>query len=113
MQVERVANRSGQLRLFRFANLFGLIRHPKRGICLFDTGYSRHFLSCTNHFPELIYRTLVPVSFTSEESAVEQLRSLKIEPEVGMRFMFVSIFKLLICLVFLVTFISGCEVHIY
>ena len=75
-QIERLANRGGQVRFFRFANLFGVIRHPKKEVCLFDTvdtGYSSHFVSCTQHFPELLYRKLVPVSFSNEESAVAQV----------------------------------------
>ncbi len=72
-QIERVANVEGKLRFIRFANLFAVIRHASAGVCLFDTGYSSHFINKTRRIPELLYRLAVPVTIIDTDTAVVQL----------------------------------------
>ena len=84
------ANRNKMLRGVKSAMLdvpamFALIRHPTRGIILFDTGYATHFYGATMRFPFSIMRRITPVTVLPEENAVEQLRLDGIEPDsVGM-----------------------------
>lgn len=56
--------------------LFALIRHPKAGVGMFDTGYSTRFYDATRRFPYRLYRYLTPVRMTRDQDAVEQLQRL-------------------------------------
>jgi nucleoside-diphosphate-sugar epimerase/glyoxylase-like metal-dependent hydrolase (beta-lactamase superfamily II) len=60
---------------------FALIEHPTEGRSLFDTGYSTRFFQATANFPARGYRWLTQVETRKEWSAVEQLRSMGVEPE--------------------------------
>lgn len=60
--------------------LFFLIKHPKQGYFLFDTGYSTRFLDATHAFPYRILRLATPVQISKKENAVEQLRDMNIHP---------------------------------
>lgn len=55
-----------------------LIWHPGRGWVLYDTGYSPHFFSATNSFPEILYRVMLPVTLPSSELLEVQLAALGI-----------------------------------
>lgn len=61
--------------------LFYLIKHPKHGYILFDTGYSTHFFEATRSFPYRLMRSTVPVRISEEENAVNQLRVMGIAPD--------------------------------
>lgn len=65
----------------RFPALFGLLRHPRHGVMLFDTGYSERFHEATETFPQRLYRWLTPVELMPDGSAVEQLARAGIAPE--------------------------------
>lgn len=52
----------GSLCPVSFPALVGVIRHPTRGIYLFDTGYDPAFMAATRPFPERFYRWTTPVS---------------------------------------------------
>jgi glyoxylase-like metal-dependent hydrolase (beta-lactamase superfamily II) len=58
---ERATQIGGSLRACEFPALVSVLRHPERGIILFDTGYSRHFFRATERFPERLYRMVTPV----------------------------------------------------
>ncbi|WP_248512861.1 MBL fold metallo-hydrolase [Sporosarcina sp. NCCP-2222] len=60
--------------------LFFLIKHPKQGYFLFDTGYSTRFLDVTHAFPYRILRFATPVQISKKDNAVEQLRAMNINP---------------------------------
>lgn len=51
----------GSLCPVSFPALVGVIRHPSRGIYLFDTGYDPAFMAATRPFPERFYRWTTPV----------------------------------------------------
>ena len=55
--------------------LFALIRHPREGVVLFDTGYSPRFVEATRAFPNRVYRWLTPARIADDETAVAQLRA--------------------------------------
>ncbi len=80
------ANRNKILRGAKSAMLdvpamFALIRHPAKGIILYDTGYATHFYGATMRFPFSIMRHITPVTVLPEENAAEQLRLDGIEPD--------------------------------
>ncbi len=50
-----------------------VIRHPRLGLGLFDTGYSQRFLEATKKFPECLYRWLTPPLLPLGSSIREQL----------------------------------------
>jgi glyoxylase-like metal-dependent hydrolase (beta-lactamase superfamily II) len=56
-----------------FPALFAVLRHPRHGVTLFDTGYSTRFMQATERFPQRAYRWLTPVQLAAGDSAVEQL----------------------------------------
>ena len=62
------------LRACQFPALVPVLRHPVHGIVLFDTGYSRHFLQATEHFPESLYRRVTPVCLQHDDALSLQLQ---------------------------------------
>ena len=73
--LECIALRGGGLGPIDFPALVGLIEHPKRGLMLYDTGYSRHFHAATRGFPECLYSMITPVVLPPEEELLVQLES--------------------------------------
>jgi glyoxylase-like metal-dependent hydrolase (beta-lactamase superfamily II) len=78
---ECVALRGGGRRAIDFPALVGLIEHPRRGLLLYDTGYSKHFQSATRRFPECLYRVITPVTLPPEQELLGQLESRGIAPK--------------------------------
>lgn len=74
-----------------FPSMFALIQHPIQGALLFDTGYSSHFFSATQPFPERLYRMVTPVTLTSRETAKVQLQQFGIQAE-DIRYILISHF---------------------
>ncbi|ARO13419.1 beta-lactamase domain-containing protein [Ketogulonicigenium robustum] len=72
---ERLSRRDGGLRPVAFPAGAALLRHPRHGSVLFDTGYGRAFFDATAPFPERLYRWLTPVTFHAHESLANQLRA--------------------------------------
>ncbi|MCH8619716.1 MBL fold metallo-hydrolase [Undibacterium sp. TS12] len=77
---ECVATRGGRWQSVMFPALCGLILHPTRGYILFDTGYSQHFMTATQPFPERLYRWTTPVNLPHEEQLLTQLAARGIRP---------------------------------
>ncbi|MDQ0174825.1 MBL fold metallo-hydrolase [Bacillus chungangensis] len=61
--------------------LFYLIKHPKQGYFLFDTGYSTRFFDVTRFFPYRLLRIVTPVRVTEKENASVQLKNMNIHPD--------------------------------
>lgn len=59
----------------RFPALVTLMRHPKHGIILFDTGYSQHFHDATEKYPERLYGKFTPVTTSDYLSAKQYVES--------------------------------------
>jgi len=68
-------------RACEFPALVALLRHPREGWLLFDTGYGQGFMDATRRFPESLYRAVTPVSWTPQQSAVAQLTRDGIGPD--------------------------------
>jgi len=78
---ECVALRGGSLRPAVFPALCALIRHPRLGNWLFDTGYGDHFHAATRSFPERFYRWVTPNSLPENERLVVQLAARGLRPQ--------------------------------
>lgn len=70
---EKIAIRDGAFRLRQFPAMAALIKHPKIGFILFDTGYTQRFFTETAAWPFSVYRHITPVYLKQGESIKEQL----------------------------------------
>jgi glyoxylase-like metal-dependent hydrolase (beta-lactamase superfamily II) len=64
-----------------YPSFVGIIRHPERGVILFDTGYDPAFFAATQSFPERFYRWATPVKLDQAQTAADWLASLGIALE--------------------------------
>ena len=71
----------GSLRALTFPNAFAVMRHPRQGVVLYDTGYSPHFFTATQGMPFALYRHLLPVQVHAHETAAARLLQQGIDPE--------------------------------
>jgi glyoxylase-like metal-dependent hydrolase (beta-lactamase superfamily II) len=71
---KRMTLKTGAFKQEEYPAFCALIKHPKKGYILFDTGYSRRFYSLTKGFPFSLYRRLTPVYVpkTLKEQLLEQ-----------------------------------------
>jgi glyoxylase-like metal-dependent hydrolase (beta-lactamase superfamily II) len=58
-----------------FPALVALLRHPRLGWMLFDTGYGQAFADATRRLPESLYRQVTPVRWTPSQSVAAQLHA--------------------------------------
>lgn len=72
-QWERLALQGGRWAKIEFPALPSLLRHPTKGVLLFDTGYAGHFHAATACFPEIMYRVATPHTLPEEEKLLNQL----------------------------------------
>lgn len=79
--LESMVMAGGALRQVKFPSLVGVIRHPRHGVILFDTGYSRRFFDETRAWPALIYRHTTPVHFHDADGVAAQLQARGISPD--------------------------------
>lgn len=77
---ECMAMRGGGRRAIDFPALVGLIEHPREGLMLYDTGYSRRFDEATRRVPECLYRMITPMTLPPEEELLAQLEERRIRP---------------------------------
>ena len=71
--LECMAARGGRFVAVEFPSLCGLIRHPRHGWILYDTGYADHFIQATLTWPEKLYRNSLPVDLPASEVLAAQL----------------------------------------
>ncbi|MES1243678.1 MAG: MBL fold metallo-hydrolase [Acidobacteriota bacterium] len=69
------------LEILRFPSLVGVVRHPSRGLVLFDAGYSPRFFHETRRFPESLYRRVTPVTCGGEDTAAAWLSAAGMDPD--------------------------------
>lgn len=86
-QFARLAGEPSWQRI-RFHAVFVYFHHPVHGGSLIDTGYSAHFASATQTWPERLYRWVTPVV---AQDPIEQLQAVGIDPST-IRRIFVSHF---------------------
>jgi nucleoside-diphosphate-sugar epimerase/glyoxylase-like metal-dependent hydrolase (beta-lactamase superfamily II) len=63
----------GEHRRVPFHSMVAVIRHPRFGTTLFDTGYASHFHDETARLPFSLYARVTPVTTTTAQSARAQL----------------------------------------
>jgi glyoxylase-like metal-dependent hydrolase (beta-lactamase superfamily II) len=74
--LEVVAASGGRFKRVDFPSFCALIIHPVEGVWLFDTGYSEHFFTATQSFPERLDRLALPVELPEEQGLLPQLDKL-------------------------------------
>ncbi len=79
--LEAMVMAGGALRQVKFPALVGVIRHPRHGLVLFDTGYSQRFFEETSGFPASIYRQTTPVVYQASDGVAAQLTARGLRPE--------------------------------
>lgn len=80
-QLEAFSIRGGRFKMVKFPSMMALLEHPDHGPILFDTGYTRRFLSATSSLPYALYRWITPVTLDEELTALAFLRRRGIPPE--------------------------------
>ena len=90
---EKMVIRGGRNETVKFPSMFGLIIHPKHGVILYDTGYTKKFYQETASFPSSIYAKLTPVYVNEEDTAVSKLKKIGINPE-DVKYIIISHFRL-------------------
>ena len=78
---EHVVLQTRRLRKRRFPSMFGVIEHPKEGVILYDTGYSKSFFEETARFPGRAYSLITPVTLEDKDLATSQLAARGITPK--------------------------------
>ena len=78
---EHIAIHGGRWRSIHFPAMFALLRHPRFGAMLFDTGYSYRFFDETQKFPKRFYRWLTPVTLHEEDLVVNQFLAFDLRPK--------------------------------
>jgi glyoxylase-like metal-dependent hydrolase (beta-lactamase superfamily II) len=78
---EKMVCRSCSLKTAQFPSMFALLKHPKHGNILYDTGYSQRFFEVTNKYPMKIYADITKVIVTQEDVATTKLKKLNISPK--------------------------------
>jgi len=63
-----------------FAAVWALIDLPDGGFAMVDTGYSEHFITATNPFPDRFYRWITPIHLQPDETPLAILKGLGIAP---------------------------------
>jgi len=72
-QNAHLACRAERWRMTDFPMLIGMLRHPRLGAVLFDTGYAPRFFSATERWPERAYRHTTPVTLPAGDELARQL----------------------------------------
>lgn len=75
----------------KFYATFGIIKHPTKGVILFDTGYTTDFYRETKKFPFSVYANITKVTIHKEEEAKSILQKIGIETD-EVRFIIISHF---------------------
>ncbi len=82
---------SGSFKSCAFPSYFGIIRHPKHGVMLYDTGYSEHFAQESATFPGKLYAWVTPHECSPDQTAQAQLLAQGTSPR-DVRMIFISHF---------------------
>jgi glyoxylase-like metal-dependent hydrolase (beta-lactamase superfamily II) len=78
---ENIAIQGGAYKKIKYPSLVGILKHPTKGIILFDTGYSERIFEVTKRFPARIYSWILPPTLLPNQSVKSQLKTMGIAPE--------------------------------
>jgi len=76
----KIADKSMSMGKIEFPAPFALIKHPRKGLILFDTGYHPRFHDCTGSYPERFFAMSTPCFVSEAESAKSILEGIDIDP---------------------------------
>ena len=79
--IEKIAIKGGRFKKIQFPSIAGVIKHPKHGIILFDTGYSSRLFEASQKFPARLYSIILPPVPNSINSVIDQLSDMGIGAE--------------------------------
>lgn len=79
MHPEAMIMPGGSLKAIRFPSIVAVLKHPSKGVILFDTGYAKRFQDATSCFPNCLYRWLTPMHLCEKEQLGTQLAELGIQ----------------------------------
>ncbi len=88
---EFITIRSGSFKSCEFPSYFGIFNHPKRGLILYDTGYSERFSREVSHFPGKLYGWMTPVKYSPSETALAQIQAKGLSAQ-DVKYIFISHF---------------------
>ena len=71
----------GKNKKTKFFAMSVLIKHPKKGYILYDTGYSKEFYTASKNFPYSIYKKITPVVIDDKMDVKTKLLQTGITPE--------------------------------
>jgi glyoxylase-like metal-dependent hydrolase (beta-lactamase superfamily II) len=91
LQSYRFLVAGGAHKVTALAASFALLRHPRHGIILFDTGYAPRSKEAVKHWPFVLYEKLIPTTIKPEWSAKARLAQRGIGAD-EVRFVIVSHF---------------------
>lgn len=77
---EHHAIKGGSRKKIAFDAIVGVIKHPEKGVILFDTGYSKRFYEETRTYPEKLYAQITKVYIQEQEELAHQLIQMGIQP---------------------------------
>lgn len=77
---QSIALHKAENKTIRFPATVALLEHDRKGLFLFDTGYSSHFFQASKRLPYSIYPKITPVFFKDEEAIKHQLHQKGIRP---------------------------------
>jgi len=78
---ENVAIQGGAFKKIKYPSLVGILKHPTKGIILFDTGYSERFFEATKHFPCRFLSWMLPPTLLPDQSVKSQLEAMDIDAQ--------------------------------
>jgi glyoxylase-like metal-dependent hydrolase (beta-lactamase superfamily II) len=78
---EHLLLRGGRRQQIACHSLVALLRHPREGWLLWDTGYAPRMLELTAHWPASLYRRLTPLYIRAELAVVRQIAHFGLAPE--------------------------------
>lgn len=79
---ERTTIKGGSLSGVDFPALCFALKHPDKGVVLFDTGFSSRFIKMCERFPDRLYNLLLPVKMEAKDDLCRQLKTYQdIDPE--------------------------------
>ncbi len=77
---QKIVNPTKKSEHIKFYAVWALMHIPEVGYVMFDSGYSKHFQTETQKFPDRLYRWATPVFLEENESAASILAAQNIDP---------------------------------
>ncbi|MCP4441038.1 MAG: MBL fold metallo-hydrolase [Aureispira sp.] len=73
---ENIVLKGGRFKRIKFPALVGVFQHPKHGVILFDTGYTKRFAEETNSLPNKLFAWMLPHEVAPHQTALAQVQNM-------------------------------------